>query len=288
MSTTTMTRTASPATKTATDARARGGETVWMLYCAAAFGAFCLGLGDLLNNSNASTVIKLGQILREHVWQGLSSSGGVALLMLVLLGGAVCWLQQPTTRLDAFARGFSVFAILAVTAPYQAPTAGLGDPAANRNAPNPVTAPGLTGLVPGGPAPHGAMAFAAAVRPAADVRLAGDDSGRAVVHLLEPDGRTPVTHALLTVRERASARVVGSDTVKSSPVEIRKPSGKYWVEVEKAGYQRVRFQLDLTDGRSQVLQVKIPPSKVPLNLQRLGAAEEVRPTAVRGGTGATA
>lgn len=277
----------------------RTGESAAVLYCAAAFGAFCLGLGDLLNNQSAPTVLKLGEIVRQHLWPSLTDSGGVALLVLVLLGAGVCWLQQPTTRIDAFARGFSVFAILAVTTPHPAPTTGLADPSPDAKAPNPVTAPGLTGYAPGAPGPrHGSTVLAATwgTARASDVRLTAGRSAAATVWLFEEGGTTAVKGALVTLRDRVTARVIGSDTVDNNRVEIRKEPGKYWVEVEKDGYQRIRFELNLNSGQPQELEVEVPTSRVPLNLQRLGSAEKVlakkvttrRPAVAGRGRGASA
>ena len=38
-----------------------------VIYCAASLGALCLGLGDLVNNSEAATVLKLGEVIRQTV-----------------------------------------------------------------------------------------------------------------------------------------------------------------------------------------------------------------------------
>lgn len=40
-------------------------------------------------------------------------------MILILLGGVLCWVYQPSNRLDAFTRGFTVFAALNIVSPYQ-------------------------------------------------------------------------------------------------------------------------------------------------------------------------
>ena len=100
-------------------------DPLWKLGLAAGFGAFCLGFGDLLNNYKAATVLKISEVVRQHLWPGLEIGGLVALLILVLLGPCFCWVHQPRTRIDAFSRGFSVFAFLAVAAPFHSVGRGL-------------------------------------------------------------------------------------------------------------------------------------------------------------------
>jgi hypothetical protein len=83
---------------------------------AAVFGAFCLGIADLIINGDASTVMKMGDIMHKHL--GMPSSGGIALLLLMLLGAGLCIVRQPKTRIDSFTIGLSVFAVLTLS-PYQ-------------------------------------------------------------------------------------------------------------------------------------------------------------------------
>src|SRR4030095_2792005 len=95
------------------------------LYYASALGAFCLGLGDLVSNGPAATVLKIGDVLRQYVFWGNDFGGGIPLLLLGVLGVCLCWVHEPKTRVDAFSRGFSVFAVLAVVTPYQPNPGGL-------------------------------------------------------------------------------------------------------------------------------------------------------------------
>lgn len=258
-------------------------ERFWVLYSAAALGAFCLGLGDLLNNGNASTVLKLGEILRQHLWPDLASSGLLAIGMLIFLGGAICWLHQPRTRVDAFARGFSVFALLAVATPYNAPQASLTDAAPGLDeGPNPVTtAPAERSAIPSWGAGHPMAMLAAAAFPAAQSHASArvlparsDATATADIYLFEENSRTPIRNALVTLRDADSAKVRGSDTVPDHIVRVVKPAGDYIVEVEKPGYRRVQFQLRLRGDTTW--KVELPRSKMPLNFQRLRAAEEVQ------------
>ena len=98
----------------------------YQMYLAGGLGALFLGFGDLLNNDTAATVLKIGAMIKRHVYPGIESGGSIGLCLLVLFGVCVCWIYQPKTRIDAFARGLSVFALLTVATPYQA--AGLEQP----------------------------------------------------------------------------------------------------------------------------------------------------------------
>lgn len=83
-------------------------------------GAICFGFADLINNHDAAAVIKLGEAMKPIVPSWLANPG-VAFIVLTLLGCLLCWVHQPKTRLDAFMRGFSVFAVLTVANPYENP-----------------------------------------------------------------------------------------------------------------------------------------------------------------------
>ena len=89
------------------------------IYIAAAFGAFFLGFGDLLKNDKSATVLKMSEVIRQHLFPDFGAGASIALLLLVIFGIVVCWIHGPRTKIDAFSRGFSVFALFAVASPPQ-------------------------------------------------------------------------------------------------------------------------------------------------------------------------
>lgn len=95
----------------------------WSHYAAAAFGALIVGFGDLVHNgdeANAATVLRMAATMREHVSPSLGT-GGIALLLLTLIGLGVCFVIRPDSRKEGFTLGFSVFALLSAATPYDKP-----------------------------------------------------------------------------------------------------------------------------------------------------------------------
>lgn len=91
----------------------------WHTYVSGFFGGFLLSIGDLLTNDTSATVLKLQSILQKHIMPSIDSGGFIGLLLIGGLGAIFCWIWPVTSRGDAFTRGFSVFAILAVGTPYK-------------------------------------------------------------------------------------------------------------------------------------------------------------------------
>ncbi len=80
-------------------------------------GSFCYGLTDLFSNNESAALVKLGNVINDHFTQSLSGVA-VPFVILIILGGVLCWIYQPSNRLDAFTRGFTVFAALNIVSPY--------------------------------------------------------------------------------------------------------------------------------------------------------------------------
>ena len=83
---------------------------------AAAFGAFCLCLGDLVKETS-TMVLMLEPILRKLLW-GWWPGGFLTILFIMALAAGVCWVFAPKSRIDAFSRGFAIFAVLTTGTPY--------------------------------------------------------------------------------------------------------------------------------------------------------------------------
>lgn len=88
---------------------------IWEMMLAGFLGAELIAFGDLAVNNEAAAIIKIQNLFPNSYYAGL-----IAFLLIGVIGAAVCWVFTPKTRMDAFARGFSVFALLNIT-PYQGP-----------------------------------------------------------------------------------------------------------------------------------------------------------------------
>lgn len=91
------------------------------LYVAAAGGAFCLVLADLLANIDAATTLKLGGVIEKFVLGStMLGPGMIGLLMVLGISVFFCWMYNPLDKAAAFTRGLSVFAVLSAVTPYSA------------------------------------------------------------------------------------------------------------------------------------------------------------------------
>lgn len=248
--------------------------TVWQLYLAAAFGAFCLGFGDLVKNGHTATVLKIADVIREHLFPGLGVGAAVALVLLIGLGVGYCWIQGPSTLVDAFNRGFSVFAVLAVVTSTDAVPAGLSAP----------TAVGRLGI----------RATPSVIAPAyaqedlrSEIGLPAEPVvpfGQAIIQIttLQDNAEVPVT--TVTLRDAATRKVIGLEQIRTATFSIQRPPGKYLVEVETPGYRRTEVMLDIND-QINAYTLSMPETALPLSVQRLYGATsgrfEVLPPAER-------
>ncbi len=222
-----------------------------VIYVSAALGAFFLGIGDLLNNSGAATVVKLSEVIRQNIYPQMGSGGLGALLLLGFFGAAGCWIHQPKTRIDAFARGFSVFAIMAVTAPYSPPPTGLNHSFDNRA--GAIAISSIFGIAP---------AYA-------------DETARKYpleITLVTGSGSVLPSDTRVILREYDTGRIVGSSNVVSSRFTISQPKGIYLVEVEASGMRRTSAKIRIEEVNKGV-SVHLDDSRVPLGIQRLYSPE---------------
>lgn len=225
-------------------------ESPMGIYLSAALGALFLGIGDLLNNQTAATVLKLSQAIRQNLYPQLESGGLVALALLVIFGAGVCWVQQPRTRVDAFARGFSVFALMAVTAPYNPGTEGLNHPADHANA------SGLSSLF--------GISAAYADNHAQPVPIE--------ITLAPTNTSALPSDAKVTLRALDTGEIIGTTRIRAGKLTISQPSGRYLVEVDASGFRRTSAELHV-DGAGKRVNIPIEESSVPLGIQRLYAPE---------------
>lgn len=80
----------------------------WEVLLAGGIGAFVASITDMFTNQGESGIAELTK--RIHL-----GSEGVALLLLVVLGVAICWVFRPATKLDGFARGLAILTIIGIS-----------------------------------------------------------------------------------------------------------------------------------------------------------------------------
>ena len=227
------------------------------IYIAAAFGAFFLGFGDLLKNDKSATVLKMSEVIRQHLFPGFGAGASIALILLVIFGIVVCWIHGPRTKIDAFSRGFSVFALFAVASPSQI---ALGTQASV----NVRSAPDLSAIFP----IQSAYAQSGTITDLYDESDVPIVQGEAVVVL--PDLRGLETHPAVTVtiRDPKTAQIKSLERTFGSKFKIQQPIGEYLLEVETSGYRRVEVPIEI-ERAIDAFTLPLVETKVPLSIQRL-------------------
>ncbi len=199
-------------------------------------GAMCFGLADLLNNADAAALVKLGEVLQRIVPVWLPGPG-IALIVLTLLGCLLCWIYQPKTRLDAFMRGFSVFAVLTVANPYE--NAAL----------KPVKPPKL-------PKTRALMSSADLPQPDLPVffLVSTNDQG------------PPIKKAIVTLRNPKTKKILRKFATTNT---FSLPKFKaYLIEIEAEGFRSTAFEFQ-PNPTQQNYVIHLEPSLIPTELQRL-------------------
>lgn len=240
-----------------------GEKSPGKLVFAAALGAFILGFGDLLNNDKSATVIKIAEVIRQYLYPELMYGALISLMMIVILGCGICWVHQPHTRHDAFTRGLSVFAVLAVITPYELPPGGL-----DSKLPQKVTFDRQFSI------------FSSAWAEGSDMTLKIKEKnkfslkGEAVITLRTPDKKDSIYFSTVTVREPRSARIIAVERVYGSSFSLIKPIGNYLLEIESPGHKRTRTNVLVNEGFKKY-SLPIENTIIPLSIQRLYPPQEV-------------
>lgn len=231
----------------------------YKLYFASAFGAFCLGFGDLLNNEHSATVLKISEIMQQLLQSDIGAGGLLALTLLAVLGVCVCWVQQPKTRLDAFSRGFSVFAVLAVATPF--------DP---HNEPVEASTTAAT-----------MMSFSdVQVDKNVSLRMRGGGSKYGNIEIIiAPDKvNARVKNARVALRNHDTKKLVMITTTKiyNNKLKLsRLPLGKYILEIEIPSFRHAQINIGIKPG-TQHYELSLGSSAIPSALQRLTSPKKYK------------
>ena len=234
-----------------------------------AIGAFCFSIADLISNDEAAALVKVGDALRRlsASWMPMEL---LALIILTTLGFLLCWIYQPKTRLDAFMRGFSVFAIFTVASPYEN--------AALQSQAEPLQQAKMT---PSPPRQKETAEFSGLTleekQSTRDIHSA-NDQGRfelpqsrtfkpqpKLVLLSAADKTTPVTEAIITLRDPKTRKIIGKFKTGS---RFHLPEAKpYLIEIEAPGYRWSVLKFS-PNARKPERVIYLDPDRVPAELQR--------------------
>lgn len=225
----------------------------WDVYAAAGVGAFFLSISDLLKNGEGSTVSKMSEIVRVLLSPSLGEVALFSILLLVLLGVALCWVYAPDSRAEGFARGFSIFAILAVVSP-SSNGGPLSTPNQQVEQSSSPPASYLSFFIP--------FAYAESHEEAVN-------TGKVVI-LLPPgqSGSDASDEVTDTLRDAETEEIVARESIAGEEFQIEKPYGEYILEVEKPGFERTKAALSI-DNSSAAYEFPMEESVVPVGLQRL-------------------
>ncbi len=217
------------------------------LYVAAALGAFFLTAGDLFTNGYAATTLKIAEVIKQHVYAGFDEAVFI-IPALMLLACCLCWVYQPRTRVDAFGRGFALFAVLSVAAPYQSTSQGAD----------------ITSHPSGGNPSGSVLGIGAAV-------AAEHSSQRytATLNISFQEANEPPKDAQLIIRDPKTGKILGREDIEG-PVKITAPGGTYEVEIEAKGYRRTEARVEILE-EPQSYNIRVEKTFVPLTIQRLWA-----------------
>lgn len=211
-------------------------SSIAFIIASGGIGAICFGLADLLNNHDAAAVIKLGEALKPIAPTWLANPG-VAFIVLTLLGCLLCWVHQPKTRLDAFMRGFSVFAVLTVASPYENPAL------------KPVNPPRIRGLI---------SSAVASELPVFYLKPANDQA-------------PPIKKAIITLRNPKTKKIIRKFAVTNT---FSLPKRKaYLIEIEAAGFRLTT--LEFQPDHRQSYDIYLEPSSIPVEIQYLYGPKKI-------------
>ena len=230
---------------------------------ASGLGAFVVGLLDLIQNEESSVVVKIADQVRERLYPTAPDYALWALILLTLIGLCLAWVHQPRTRVDGFARGLSVLALLGVVAPNNQP---FDDPANSVRHDQTISRPASTGSW------FSVLPHAWAQDPdqetpelSPSMQVEGQ-SGTATIHLR---GVKKDSAVLVTIRDLETAKKVSVRRFRGASFTLEKPPGSsYLIEVEAQGYRRTSSQLDIPEG-TQEYSLGIEETKIPLSILRL-------------------
>ena len=238
---------------------------------AGACGGMFLGLADIIRNQEAAVVKRFGEVLGPLVSSVTVTDYAIlGLLVLACLGYVLCWIYEPHTKTDAFARGLAVVALLNLT-PNLSPES---------SAPHGIVQPNEVEMAVEKATPIEAVVFPTRFlqdRPQPPCPLRPMEArGDTVIVKLRHKGTQNLIEkqALITVRDLDTAHILCRYRAETPLIRLDQPDlaeldDIVRVEVEVPGYRRIKFDLSPEKQYAQAYQVDLTPSIVPMGIQQL-------------------
>ncbi len=234
----------------------------YVLYAASGLGSLFLGFFDLMNNGRTAMTAKMAEVLRTHLF--MQDAGALfPLLFLAVMGCCVAWVYQPNTRIDAFSRGFALFALLSVGTPYGNVPSNLSEE----------KTPGTEN--PGQSFLGVSQAFAQDKFQKTLVNNPLKSIGLWIQY--ENSGGERPSYTRIAIRDSRTGRLLGQivqDQHHSPMITIRRPAGIYLIEVEAPGYRRSAFKIEIGEDQ-RAYSVLLESTATPLVLQQLFPHKEI-------------
>jgi hypothetical protein len=257
-------------------AEAEADARSWEVCLAGCAGGFIAALIDTIKNTNASTVTRLTQVVQENLLPGSHMEPIWSLVFIACLGSILCWIYLPKNMADAFARGISIMAVLNVTSPAIPPkpsqdsaieTISSDSNKTVSKLDNDINEMGTLSLV---------FDFffqaAHADTSSSTISILTPESYIYLKGITQSDLDSP--NSSVIIREANSSKVVAYETIDKNILAIRKPSGKYIVEVNIPNYRRVQFTIGLDALMpASAYAITLKKSLIPIGAQMLFAAD---------------
>jgi tetratricopeptide repeat protein len=245
------------------------------IYGPALVGGVFLCIADLMQSDKQGQIFKLGGVIKRNFLAGFGAEEPwIGVVLILTLGLLLCFVSTPKSASDSFAKGASVFAVLAALVP--------------------------TNRLPGTPISLDTSPDAAQIRfaqietdPLASgslqrVLLQAIPSARAqTVIPVTPTARARITllPAPNTSREDffrqiqesgidvwlidKTGNAVAYERIKQAQFTLTKPPGDYVIEVAMEGYRRVRAPITLGQELQVYDLVVGEKTNIPIGLQQL-------------------
>lgn len=224
--------------------------------CSSAAGAAILTVADVLYNPDSGTIERASTVLAEKLGTGPAGSFLLAIAVAIGIGVVLCYVFKPGTKGEAFARGASVFAVLATLSPPLPGQTG-------------VRATGISGS-------HSFSGYSMIGRAHAQTNpRAKIPRGEAVIILSGIDKlkRKPVSRLLLWNSNRT--KLVATTKARTSRFVIKRPAGQYLVEIDTPGFRLSQSKITLGKDR-KFYAIHMTRSKVPVSIQKFYGRSTVR------------
>jgi hypothetical protein len=210
-----------------------------VLYFAALIGALLAALSDLIQKGDASALKTITQAFREVLLVDITPIA--ALVCVLLIGVALCFVFDPKTKEQSFTRSLGVIAFLVTAVPYKEPP----DLQSEVNA----TERTALWLMPRVMAAPPEQEAGARQRAQVEVRLvprAGE-----------------LRRSTITLSDPSTKKILAQSVTANSSVLFPRSPGTYVLRVDSQGFRPVTDTVVVADGWTRI-EVPLDPSTLPV------------------------